>query len=57
MADESNRIARRTFLKGAATGAIAGAVSAPMPARAFGLTGDQVVFKVNIMVAHFNPFH
>lgn len=21
------------------------------------LTGDQVVFKVNIMVAHFNPFH
>lgn len=23
----------------------------------FGLTGDQVVFKVNIMVAHFNPFH
>lgn len=22
-----------------------------------GLTGDQVVFKVNIMVAHFNPFH
>ena len=23
----------------------------------FGLTGDQVVFKVNIVVAHFNPFH
>jgi hypothetical protein len=22
-----------------------------------GFTGDQVVFKVNIMVAHFNPFH
>jgi opacity protein-like surface antigen len=22
-----------------------------------GITGDQVVFKVNIMVAHFNPFH
>jgi opacity protein-like surface antigen len=22
-----------------------------------GLTGDQVLFKVNIMVAHFNPFH
>jgi hypothetical protein len=22
-----------------------------------GLTGDQVVLKVNIMVAHFNPFH
>jgi opacity protein-like surface antigen len=21
------------------------------------LTGDQVAFKVNIMVAHFNPFH
>jgi thiosulfate reductase/polysulfide reductase chain A len=41
MADESNRIARRTFLKVAATGAIAGAVSAPTPARAFGLTGDQ----------------
>jgi thiosulfate reductase/polysulfide reductase chain A len=41
MADESNRIARRTFLKVAATGAIAGAVSVPATAQAFGLTRDQ----------------